>query len=141
MKKLFYIFVGVLVVGVMGCGHWPWDRGEKESENVLVNPGFDKSPWNSGWVIDTATSWERDSLSYTSADVSVNSDSGIFSPKCCCLRTYSLANCTGDGIGRYAIAGANGMISQMFDVVDGYKLKARVIFLTSLTPVPSQDVK
>ena len=113
MKKWFYVFVVIVGLGIMGCGHWPW-----EPDNVLVNPGFDESPWDTGWTIEIDTSSGGDG---TYAIAEARSDTGNSLPNCCFLKANADENCW-----------PRVTISQTFDPIKSdCEIKAKIKYRTS----------
>ena len=130
MRKYWYVVMWsiLLVCGLMvwGCGHWPWDRGKREGPNVLVNPGFDENPWDTGWTIDTfASSDEPIAIAEAAADT------GRSLPKSCLLKAiaYKYSGGTGGFSGCSRV-----MISQTFNEIRDCKVKAYVKFRLSSDP-------
>ena len=117
MKKWFYIFIVIVGLGIMGCGHWPWDRGE--GPNVLVNPNFDESPWDTGWTWDTTGS----ATGIASWSACVVRDSGYSLPNCCKI---SVVASVGGPSHEDGSASVEAMIYQMFNPIDGVEFKAHI---------------
>ncbi len=91
MKKLMVFIIFCIPVYVWG-------------DNAVFNPGFDMSPWDSGWVKDTLTevSWGYPDTAI--ANVEINIDTGRSLPNGCYLDCYARASVKPwDGI-----ASANG---------------------------------
>ena len=120
MKKYFYVFIVIVGLGIMGCGHWPWDRGdiEKLGENVIVNPGFEDSL--NDWIIEIDTTGAGEVSSIVGE---VNLAIGSSSPNCCSI--YTKARVASDGGWRWCKAEV--MVSQYFSKIPAEsKVKADI---------------
>ena len=114
MKKLFVESVGMVFM-ILCVPVYAW------GDNVVFNPGFDMSPWDSGWTIETDTSSKWD---VTLVIAEVDPDSGKSLPNCCYLRTYSWIDAAGGG--GSGAAEAKAMITQNFDGITNCMIKAYV---------------
>ncbi|MCK4307483.1 T9SS type A sorting domain-containing protein [candidate division WOR-3 bacterium] len=111
MKKLFVESVGIGFI-ILCIPVYAW------GDNAVFNSGFDMSPWDTGWTIETDTA----SKYYASAEAEVKTDSGKLSPNCCYLRTDCEINPPGGG--GAGEAEAKAMITQNFDGITDCKIKA-----------------
>ncbi len=108
MKKLLVFMIFCIPVYAWG-------------DNAIFNPGFDMSPWDTGWTIETDTVSEY----YTSAEAEVKTDSGRSLPNCCYLRTY-VRFMHESGGGNSGKADAKAMVTQNFDDITDCVIKVRV---------------
>ena len=92
-------------------------------QNVVFNPGFDMMPWDTGWTIETDTSFFGDNNCSYSAAAEVIAGTGKSLPNCCSLRTSAYAFNPNLYSGT-AIASA--MIYQTFDEITNCEVKAYV---------------
>ncbi len=90
-------------------------------DNAVFNSGFDMSPWDSGWTIETDTSSKWD---VTLVIAEVKPDSGKSLPNCCYLKTYSQIDAPGGG--GAGEAKAKTMITQNFEGITDCEIKAYV---------------
>ncbi len=111
-SMVMLVFVSIVILG--GCNrHYP-----SSNENVLVNPGFDKT-WDEEWIVDT--------FAYTDGcagtEIIVKAEEGRSSPNCCYLMTFCEIACES---GNQSSASAKARIYQNFDEIEGCKFKAYV---------------
>jgi hypothetical protein len=116
MKKLF----GFVILFV---SLYAWGSG-----NVIMNPGFDACPWDTGWTWDTSSSYRG--APGSSAGASVGVDSGFSLPNCCELRSKASA-CIDD----HQNAHAHARIQQAFDQTVGCVCEVRLKYCLHEHPV------
>ncbi|MCK4306710.1 T9SS type A sorting domain-containing protein [candidate division WOR-3 bacterium] len=114
MKKLFVESVGMVFM-ILFIPVYAW------GDNAVFNPGFDMSPWDSGWTIEIDTSYGR----YSSAEAEVKTDSGRSLPNGCYLKTY-VRFCGESPGGNSGEADAKAIITQNFDGIANCMVKTYV---------------
>ena len=100
-------------------------------DNAVFNPGFDISPWDTGWTKDTLTKvdfWGDDTAW---ANVIINQDTGRSLPNCCWLEAYASAN-TGTW-GGHATGEGIAMISQSFNEITNCIIKVWIKYRIEVT--------
>ncbi|MBI4722919.1 MAG: hypothetical protein HY769_08015 [Candidatus Stahlbacteria bacterium] len=110
MRKYFVFIVLVLPIYAMG-------------ENVIFNPGFDMTPWDTGWTIETDTATNRyGGICTETAMAQVMPDTSSSLPNSCYLETVAWINCSPGG----AAAQARATISQTFNEIPACTVKMKV---------------
>ncbi|MBI4722920.1 MAG: T9SS type A sorting domain-containing protein [Candidatus Stahlbacteria bacterium] len=114
MRKYFVFIVLVLPIYAMG-------------ENVIFNPGFDMTPWDTGWTIETDTA-VGGSCNTEIAEAQAIPDTGKSPPNCCGLSSYVKldpypANWCG------GTAYAETKVYQIFNEISSCSVKAQIKYL------------
>ncbi|MBI4722921.1 MAG: T9SS type A sorting domain-containing protein [Candidatus Stahlbacteria bacterium] len=114
MRKYFVFIVLVLPIYAMG-------------ENVIFNPGFDMTPWDTGWTIETDTATSGSCASRV-AQAQADTDIGSSLPNCCRLKTYVGLSSSGWCGGR---AYAETKVYQIFNEIPSCLIKAQIKYFWS----------
>ena len=92
-------------------------------QNVVFNPGFDMTPWDTGWTIETDTVTSGTCPSRV-AQAQADTDIGSSLPNCCHLKTS-----VGLSSSSYYCAGsasAETKVYQIFDEIPSCSVKAQI---------------
>jgi len=90
-------------------------------QNVIFNPGFDMTPWDTGWTIETDTA--TNGSCRETAEAQAIPDTGKSLPNCCYLKTVVVLNPQGwCGGGGYA----KSTMSQTFNEIPACTVKMQV---------------
>ncbi|MBI4722917.1 MAG: hypothetical protein HY769_08005, partial [Candidatus Stahlbacteria bacterium] len=111
MRKYFVFIVLVLPIYAM-------------AENVIFNPGFDMTPWDTGWTIETDTAMSGSCTK--TAVAQVMPDTGSSLPNCCYLKTYVRLGSSG---WCYGEAYAKTEVYQIFNEIPNCLIKAQIKYL------------
>ena len=91
------------------------------AENVIFNPSFDMTPWDTGWTIETDTATSGDCNG--TAEALVIPDTGSSLPNCCYLKTTVVLRPQGwSSGGGYA----KSTMSQTFNEIPACTVKMQV---------------